>query len=241
MSIKTDATDILRIHTPGLGGLLVTLLFIGLPCLILLALGLLQLANGNSIMGLFLLVMAIFMGLLTRYCWKDLRSRQAWMVTLVPEALKLYLPAGRSIAHQLSTIHKDIRLDEIARIEKRLEAYRSIGMVNMLRSYALKLKTGEVIILGEDRALGTALRNEKLAKKMLPITSHAGLGIHDLGMVEGNGGILGIFNVEPPPWDAPSLGAKKQADLWRRAELTGSLTFTAVVVVLGTMVLFSFI
>lgn len=240
MSTKTEATNILRPNATGLGALFATL-FNGALCLASLVFGLVLWANGNVGTGLFLEGIAVFLGFLTRYGWRDMRGKQAWLVTLGPEALALHLPAGRSITRKLSAVQENIRLDEIAAIETRLEAYRSLGMVNMQRAYALKLKTGKVIILGEDRALGTSLKKELLAETVRRIAAHAGLEIHDLGMAEGSAGILSIINNKPPPWDAPALDATRQADLWRQAELTGWLALTAVALVLSAILLFRFL
>ncbi|MFQ5675887.1 MAG: hypothetical protein ACE5G1_08335 [bacterium] len=240
MSMKTDATNILRPNATGLGALLATLL-IGALCVAFMVFGLVLWANGNAGIGLFMEGMAAFMGLMARYVWRDLRGKQAWLVTLGPEVLALHLPAGRSITRKLSAIHENVEIDEIAAIESRLEAYRSLGMVNMQRAYALKLKTGKVIILGEDRALGTSLKKEILAKTVRRIAAHAGLEIHDLGMAEGSAGILSIINNKPPPWDAPALDATRQAELWRQAKLTGWLALAAVALVVSAILLRRFL
>ena len=76
------------------------------------------------------------------------------------EALDLDLPSSRSLTHRLKAVHAKLRFDEIESVQTRLEAYRSFGMANMNCSYALKLKGGDVIVLGEDRALGTQLASQ---------------------------------------------------------------------------------
>ena len=108
-------------------------------------------------------------------------------------------------------------------VETRLEAYTSVGMVSMHRSYALKLKTGRLIMLGEDRALNTAMASSILANTVKHIVRRGKLEARDLGMAEGRGGILLVLFTAPPSWDAPSLSDDRQATLWRAAGMTGQV------------------
>jgi hypothetical protein len=73
------------------------------------------------------------------------------------DTVTLDLPAGRSLIHRVPAQRLTIPCADIAAIETRLEAYRSLGMVNMQRAYALRGKSDDWVFLFEDRALGTAV------------------------------------------------------------------------------------
>jgi hypothetical protein len=69
------------------------------------------------------------------------------------DAVTLDLLATRSLIHRLPAQ----RL-AVAAIEIRLKAYRSLGMAEMQRAYALRRKSGDSIFLFEDRVLATLLK-----------------------------------------------------------------------------------
>ncbi len=137
--------------------------------------------------------------------------------------MRLDLPRARSLIHRPRPLHATVALDDIEAIETRLEAYSSLGMTNMQRIVALKLRSGELIILGEDRALNTGLASSVLAKAVAQIVRSGGVEVRDLGMVEGRGGFLVVFFTSAPPWDTPSLGPERQKALWDAAGMTGAL------------------
>ena len=192
-------------------------------------------AGGSVGLGVFIAAMAAVMGVLFLYLLRDTAGNLGWCIAIGADALDLDLPRGRSLIHRLDPVHSHIRFDEIEAVEGRLEAYATLRMTNMQRAYALKLKTGSVIILGEDRALNSDLESSIVAKTVERIVRRGKLGTRDLGMVEGSGGILGVLFASAPPWDAPSLSAERQAALWADAGMTGSLAKAAMyVTLLGT-------
>ena len=120
-----------------------------------------------------------------------------------------------------------MKYDAIDAVETRLEAYRSVGSVNINRIYALRLKSGELIILGEDRALNTSMESATVTSTVKRILQQGSLDVRDLGMAEGRGGLFAVLFTAPPPWDAPSLSDEQQAILWRKAGITGQLAQNA--------------
>lgn len=189
-------------------------------------------AGGNVGIGVFMAALAAVMGVLFLYVLRDTGGTLGWRIAIGADAMDLDLPRGRSLIHRLDPVHAHIRFDEIEAVEGRLEAYASFRMVIMQRSYALKLKTGSVIILGEDRALNTSLESSIMANTVERIVRRGEFGGRDLGMVEGNSGILGVLFASAPQWDAPSLGAEKQTQLWAAAGMTGSLANASMFVTL---------
>jgi hypothetical protein len=138
----------------------------------------------------------------------------------------LRLPANRSLIHRPSAFDGVIAYSDIAAIETRLEAYRSAGLAAMQRAYALRQRDGTLIILGEDRALGTGLAQYGADQIAAKLAARAGIAFTDLGMVEGRGGVLMVGGAAPDVWSAASLGQSQQKRLWRRVALTGAVPMT---------------
>ena len=178
---------------------------------------------GQASLGLVMAALAVFLFTLFLYVFRDGQGKIGWRIEIGAEALKLQLPSGRSLIHRLAPVDTCIPYDKIDAIETRLEAYRSFGLANIQRSYALRLNDGGLVILGEDRALGTRLASSLLEKAVTKITDHGGLVTRDLGMAEGEGGILGVLFTAPPPWAASNLSQDQKSMLWSRASMTGKI------------------
>lgn len=177
--------------------------------------------SGRWILGVGMLILGAWTLFLTGYVWRDFQARRKWRVEIEPGELQLDLPAGRSLMEAGRRVKCFLEISDIVAIETRLEAYRSFGMINIQRNYGLRLKSGHLIILGEDRALASDLRDETMGGYVETIRLKTGLPLRDLGMVEGKGGILGAIFTSIAPWDAPGLPIARQAALWRRAAMTG--------------------
>lgn len=228
----TDHPTLIRPSIAGrIGGAFTTAL-IGALSLFMLGAAAIITADGHVGAGAFTLAITGVMVVLARYVLRDVRAKWGWRIAIGTDALDLDLPSGRSLIHRLDPVHARVRYDQIDAIETRLEAYRSFGMANMHRSYALRLKTGDLIVLGEDRAVGTSMASSFLADTVEHIVQRGGLDIRDLGMAEGRGGIFSVLFTSPPRWDTPGLGTEKQTDLWRRVAWTGALALIAVALVL---------
>lgn len=231
MSAETEAPIILRQSGAGWISLFVTVL-IGALCIFMLGAATFVFADRQLAMGAVLLAAAAVMIIMFQYVLRDARGKQGWRISIGTDTVDLDLPGGRSLIHRPKPVHGRVRFGEMDRVETRLEAYRSFGLANMQRVYALKLKTGEVIILGEDRALGTSMASAFFETVAAHIVERGGIPLHDLGMAEGKGGILAVLFTSPPQWDAPSLPTKSQDALWRRATFTGRLALMVSILVL---------
>jgi hypothetical protein len=179
-------------------------------------------------LGIFIMALAVFMGGLTGYVWRDLSGKWSYWVRLDASTVTLNLPAGRSLIHRPPRQHLTVPYVDIGSIETRLEAYGSFGMETMQRSYVLRRKNGDLIFLFEDRALGTGLETHFFADFASDLAARAGVESRDLGMVEGKGGFLGMWGTHAPDWAAPSLPRAQQWRLWRHAAFTGSLAFAII-------------
>jgi hypothetical protein len=150
-------------------------------------------------------------------------------VELEADALVLDLPAGRSLIHRPAAQHAKVPYGDIEAIESRLEAYRTLGLTMLQRSYVLRRKNGPLIFLFEDRAIGTLLRSSIFTKIAADIAARAGAPLRNLGMVEGRGGFLAVWGAQAPDWAAAELPMARQARIWRNAQITGTLAIVVIV------------
>ena len=155
--------------------------------------------------------MACFLAGLTGYVWRDLAGKWGPRLTLDADSVTLDLPRGRSLIHRPSAEHLTILYEDIEAIETRLEAYRTLGMAMMQRAFVLRRKNGETIFLFEDRALATPLSLPIFAQMAADLAKRAAVPLRDIGMVEGRGGVLGVWGrmqrigrLRPCRWRASS-------------------------------------
>jgi hypothetical protein len=180
---------------------------------------------------------ACLMAALTDYVWRDFAGKWRLHVVLDADAVTLDLPAGRSLIHRPLAQHLTIPYADIAAVESRLEGYRSFGMESMQCAYVLRRKDNELIFLFEDRAVGTAMASSLFGGIAAELAARAGGTVHDLGMVAGKGGLLGVWGAHAPDWAAPPLSAAERLAHARRAAMTGSLVFTMIIVALAIRLL----
>jgi len=62
------------------------------------------------------------------------------------------------------------------------------------------------------------------------IAARAGVALIDLGTVEGDGGVLGLWGAHAPDWAAAPLPPEKARKMWRTARTTGVLSVVAIVI-----------
>ena len=186
-------------------------------------------------LGLFMIACAGLMGALTGYTWRDFRGKWGLRVVLDADAVTLDLPAGRSLIHRPPPQHLTVPYADIAAIDARFEAYGSLGMEMMQRAYVLHRKSGELIFLFEERALGTGMESSMFADIVADLLARAGVTLHELGTVEGKGGLLGAWGTHSPSWAAPALPRERAMQLWRHAASTGSAAISLTVLVILIM------
>ncbi|HRK68498.1 MAG TPA: hypothetical protein PKY73_13170, partial [Hyphomonas sp.] len=94
--------------------------------------------------------------LLARVMVREFFFRQRWRVRLDAEAAWLDLPASRLLFGNEPALSGPLPYSEIDALEWREEAVRSFGMAAVNRVYAVRLKSGGAILLGEDRPMRSA-------------------------------------------------------------------------------------
>ena len=213
--------------------------------------GVVVLAGVSGLLGIFAILLvradwrvslvvaaaACLTAALTDYVWRDFAGKWRLHVVLDVDAVTLELPSGRSLIHRPPAQHLTVPYAEIATVESRLEGYRSFGMESMQRAYVLRRRDNELIFLFEDRALGTAMASSLFGGIAAELAARAGGTVHDIGMVAGQGGVLGVWGTHAPDWAAPPLSAAERMAHRRRAAMTGSLVFTIIIVALAIRLL----
>ena len=213
--------------------------------------GVVVLAGVSGLLGIFAILLvradwrvslvvaaaACLTAALTDYVWRDFAGKWRLHVVLDVDAVTLELPSGRSLIHRPPAQHLTVPYAEIATVESRLEGYRSFGMESMQRAYVLRRRDNELIFLFEDRALGTAMASSLFGGIAAELAARAGGTVHDIGMVAGQGGVLGVWGTHAPDWAAPPLSAAEGMAHRRRAAMTGSLVFTIIIVALAIRLL----
>jgi hypothetical protein len=187
----------------------------------------------NWALGLFMAAAAGLICALTAYVWRDFGGKWGLRIDLDRDAVTLVLPSGRSLIHRPPAQHVTVPYADIEGVETRLEAYGSLGMETMQRAYVLHNKSGELIFLFEERALGTGMASSMFGQIAADVAARAGVAVKDLGMAEGRGGLLSVWGTHAPDWAAPALPPQRQKLLWARAALTGSVAGVAASAVPG--------
>jgi hypothetical protein len=177
------------------------------------------------VLGAVLALATAVLAVLTHYVARDLQGKWSLRVVLGADAVTLSLPKNRSLVHATPPQTITMPYGEIAAIETRLEAYPTLGMVNMQQPYVLRRKTGDTVFLFEDRAIGTGLKRSYFGALANEIAARAKVEVRDLGMSEGGGGVLGVVRTHEADWAAPALPAARQARLIRKAVDTGKWAF----------------
>jgi hypothetical protein len=204
-----------------LGSLIGTLVCLAVP-VFLFALAAITLVQGMWAVALIVLAFAAVMGGLALYVLRDLIGKWGLRIVLDADGVTLDLPSGRSLIHRPSTRHVTLPYTDIAAVETRLEAFRTLGMAFMQRAYVLRRKDDELIFLFEERALATGFASATFGGIVDDLAARAGLAVKDLGMAEGHGGLLGVWATHAPDWAAPALSPQRQRSLWARAAATGA-------------------
>ncbi|MEQ9437272.1 hypothetical protein [Hyphomonas sp.] len=181
-------------------------------------------------LGLIVFVLAACIFLLGRFTWRNYQSARRWRIEIEPGEILIDLPVERSVTEPQQRIRRLMELSHIACVETRLEVYQSFGVTNMQRSYAFRMRSGELIMLGKDRALTTPPVDHTMGQTVETIRLKTGLALRDLGMVASKAGLLGGLFTAIPPWDSHDTRIMRTVDLWRGAVLTVGTTGIAIII-----------
>jgi hypothetical protein len=174
------------------------------------------------------LVFVTTMGAIAHLLWRELRGMLGTSITLRDTGVVLRLPRGRSLIHDPQAITECIPWYDVKGIETRVELYGAQGMAMMHRVHRLLRAHGEPIFLFEQRGMRSTVETESMEELAAEIAQRAGVAIHELGTVEGSGGLLGAWGATPPPWTATTVSQSRRTVLQRRVTRTASTIGAAI-------------
>jgi hypothetical protein len=205
---------------------------LGMSIVALFALGPEEQLPVGIIVGLCALVMVA----LGFYVWRDMQGKRGGRIILTDRGIELDLKRNRSLAHRSPPFKGEIIWRDIVSLDHRLEAYGAQGLAMMQRSYWLVPRSGAPILLFEDRGIDSPQETEPMTPVFEEIAKRGRIGMVELGMARGRGGIMGAWFAKAPAHDAQIMSPQDQAKLWNRVWLTGSIASLAIFVVwLGSL------
>ena len=157
---------------------------------------------GGDMAGLIFIAIAACIIILFDYVRRDGHGRLGWQVGIGADAVFLNLPAGRSFLGKPPAFRDAISFADIASVEHRKEYYSALGIDADTKSWALRLKDGRVIVLGDDRPIprqpGT--HTTIVGEAARAIAAAAGARIIGRKGVKGRPGFLAILGASAPDW-----------------------------------------
>jgi hypothetical protein len=157
--------------------------------------------------GVFLLVFLVLFTLLANVVVRDFLMKQNWRLTLGEDAVTLNLPSHRLLFGRQPAFAGTIPFADIKAIEWREEATESFDLVTINHVYALRLKDGGLLMLGEDRPIPrTNDWTTHTGDAVQALARALGAPIGRLPMARGKGGFLTLWGASRPPWPKSSEG-----------------------------------
>lgn len=172
------------------------------------------LAAGDLFLALFLLAMTAFFALMCRMLYRDFTMKTRWRVTLEPEGAVFNLPVWRLLFGPAAGLRGPLSYGAMQAVEWREEAIETMGLTTINRVYAIRLKSGGVILLGEDRPIPKTVNYTTLAGDAAgALARTAGVSLRKRPMAKADGGFLTLWGTARPAWpDEPEEAGLSEAD-----------------------------
>ncbi len=195
------------------------------------------LMDGEWIAALVLGITVAFFVPIAGIVLRDCRMKLGWHVSLGPEEAWLRLPHGRLLFGPVPILSGPLPYASIKAIEWREEATHTMGLTTINRVYAIRLKSGGLIFLGEDRPIPKTLNYTSVSGDAArALAKRAGAGMRQLQLARGDGGFLTLWGASRPPWpgaeDAHRLSDADERAIRLSAWITQLLPVFAFAVVL---------
>lgn len=187
--------------------------------------------------ALVLAVTVLFFLQLANIVARDCRMKWGWRITLGTQEAWLRLPAGRLLFGAVPSENRSVLYREISHLETRTEAISTFGMTTLNTLYAARLKSGELILLGEDRPIPrTGLWTSLAGDAAKALARAANVTMKRFPAAEGSGGFLTLWGTSRPPWPKTAEGGLSEAEenkLRRRLMMTNLIPSIAFAVALA--------
>ncbi|MBK8197187.1 MAG: hypothetical protein IPK75_02365 [Acidobacteria bacterium] len=198
----------------------------------------LTLTTGEPEAALVLAFSVVFFLQLANIVARDCRMKWGWRILLVGTEAWLSLPSGRLLFGRAPPVHRSLAYADIRQVEWREEAITSLGMVTINRVYAARLKSGQLILLGEDRPIPKTSEWTTIAGEAAEaLARQAGVPVKRLSIARGSGGFLTLWGTSRPPWPEGADSATSPAEA-RALHLRLALTNLIPAAVFGAVLLF---
>ncbi len=163
--------------------------------------GVSTLAQGDMA-GLIFIALSLFVVPLMAYVSRDGHGRLGWRVEITSADVNLILPAGRSFLGSPPALALTLPLAAIASVEHRTEFYSALGIDADITSWALRLKDGSVIVLGDDRPVPRqpGIYTTLVGEAARAVAAASGVRVVRRDGVEARPGFLAIWGTSVPEW-----------------------------------------
>ncbi|MFN7055593.1 hypothetical protein [Hyphomonas sp.] len=193
--------------------------------------------GGDLVFGLSLFGACLLFVALSRIMVRDFIFRSRWRIQLGPEEAWFSLPVWRLLSGPEPSLVGPLAYSSIAAIEWREEAMRSLGLTALNRVYAIRLKSGGVIALGEDRPVADTGQYTALAGDAArALANRARVQLVERPMAEGKTGFLTLWGNERAPWpedDTPgALSEEDERGIRRGLALTQFVPIAAFAIII---------
>lgn len=191
--------------------------------------------------GVFLFAVLALFTLLANVIVRDFLMKLKWRLTLGDGEVMVTLPAHRLLFGRQPAFSGTIPLAEIKAVEWREEATESFEIVTINRVYALRLKDGSLIMLGEDRPVP---RTDEWTSNMhdaaQALSRALGIPMRRLQMARGKGGVLTLWGASRPDWpngESGGMSVEEERAVYRQFRMTNLIPVATLIIVLLVLVL----
>ncbi|MDP3660973.1 hypothetical protein [Phenylobacterium sp.] len=214
-------------YLPVAGGLI---MLVPTAFLLIVAIGVVR---ESPAVGLFILVIAVLMVLLTLVVAIEARDRWRTRIRIVGGEVTLSLPRYL----ERPPLERAVPLADLAAVDWREEVFRSIGLSAMHQAYALALNDGTRLVMGGDKQMAGSF----YAEAARTIAERAGVPIRQLGMFDGHGGVMQVTGMRAPDWASQPLDAASAAKRRRAVDMTYRAMWAVIVLAIVLRLLVEFI
>ena len=184
-----------------------------------------------------LLVLAFCCAALAQLVWRNARGFWNGWLAVDKDGISFSLPRDRSLVHRPKAEQGQLAWNEITRFEYRMEGYRTWLMAMVQQTYWVVPKTGEWLLLFEDRGLNTNILISGGDAAFKRLAKLAPVPVVEGAMVEGKGGLLGAWFTQAAPVHGVPMEESSAGNLWDRAGFTGRIAAIATAFVILAMII----
>lgn len=207
-----------------LGGLWLTVAFIGLITLWLTGFGIYAGVSGLDEDAVFPLVATGgIMAIVVLYVAQDALARTRTRISIDDKDVTLRLPSRRGHV-RFAPVNQTIARADIAAIEHRTETFNAMAKQE---TYALVLRDGSLLMLGSDKQMLPAF----FGNAALALADNGAIPVRSIGVVAAKTGFLLMWGASVPPWQTAPMPEAKAARVLAHTE--NFLAYTRWIILAG--------